>query len=447
MARLWEDIKQEIPFTFTLCSYTVPAGKTFYLKNLIMSGESGIVDTAGMGGSGYIFPSIAGNDKRGLENFLWNHFLGTNCGIYCGDGGSGRGIMKQPYREGVGNYLGIDADFDGNGIPFNEGETIAIKYIPVFCLQSDVYSFNDINIARQFYLGTIIGKLNDGTRIWIEEKRLISPYYEFWSYTVPLAKKATIKHLTLGITEEWGTGEADVGTILVLIDHKAYRGLSLRCMRGDQVYGASGTVPMAIGTASANHFSFARATKLVEDLVLYEGQIISFAWFYPQIGPISIWFIKNLENVFYKTNYLKGTIIGDLEDVDSPWYGEGILIRETGANARGGSGSCAKLIPFSTDVPLYWKFLVPVTASTNFQLKFWHKISSGFNGSVKVTIYDTDDETKLLDQQSVTLTDDGQYHQYTATGVTPANTGFCRCVVEILNGIKRGVIYIDDIEA
>ncbi|MHA1305440.1 MAG: hypothetical protein ACTSPI_17205 [Candidatus Heimdallarchaeaceae archaeon] len=119
---------------------------------------------------------------------------------------------------------------------------------------------------------------------------------------------------------------------------------------------------------------------------------------------------------------------------------------QTTSWARGGSGYCVYLNPSSTTNPLVWEFYVPVTASTSFTLSFYHKITSGFNGSLKVTIYDSDDDyTKLLDAESVTFTDDGAWHQYTSTSVTPTNTGFCRVKIEAYNGSTTGDIGIDDI--
>jgi hypothetical protein len=127
-------------------------------------------------------------------------------------------------------------------------------------------------------------------------------------------------------------------------------------------------------------------------------------------------------------------------------YGSGTVTKESGANARGGSGNCAKLNPTSTTLQLYWSFLVPVTASTAFTLKFWHKITSGFNGSLKVTVYDSDDDATLLHTiETVTLTDDGAYHEFTSSSLTPTDTGLCRVKIEALDGASTGDIYIDDL--
>jgi hypothetical protein len=114
-----------------------------------------------------------------------------------------------------------------------------------------------------------------------------------------------------------------------------------------------------------------------------------------------------------------------------------------------GAGSVAQtsgttvLSPTSATDPYYWGFLVPTTASTAFQLTLKHKISASFSGSMKCTIYDTDNTTVLLNAETVTLTDDGAYHTYTSTQETPTGTGFCRVVLKILGA--SGTITIDDV--
>lgn len=128
---------------------------------------------------------------------------------------------------------------------------------------------------------------------------------------------------------------------------------------------------------------------------------------------------------------------------------------QTSAYAKGGSGICAVLNPASQTYPLQWEFCVPVTAATQFTLKFYiTKTTSGFNGSVKVTIFDSnDDNTKLLNQETINnaliplndgVGDDWTY-QYSAPPVTPTNTGFCRVLVEVLDGAATGDILIDDL--
>lgn len=99
--------------------------------------------------------------------------------------------------------------------------------------------------------------------------------------------------------------------------------------------------------------------------------------------------------------------------------GSSTLRRERGANARGGSGTCAGLTPTSVSFPGYWDFFVPATPGTSLTVSFYHKISSGFNGTLKVSIYDVEDGDTLLNQESVTLVDDGAYHLHTCTTVTP----------------------------
>ena len=128
---------------------------------------------------------------------------------------------------------------------------------------------------------------------------------------------------------------------------------------------------------------------------------------------------------------------------------------QTAAYAKAGSGICVAINPTSQTYPETWEFYVPVTAATQFTLKLYiTKTTSGFNGSVKVSIYDSDDDyTKLLDQEtinnaSIPLNDgsgDDWTYQYSATPVTPTNTGFCRVVIDVIDGASTGDILIDDV--
>jgi hypothetical protein len=115
--------------------------------------------------------------------------------------------------------------------------------------------------------------------------------------------------------------------------------------------------------------------------------------------------------------------------------------------AYGGSGISVYMDPKETDsgYELEWEFLIPVTASVGTTLKAYvRKTSSGANCTLTCTIYDSDDNyTKLLDAESVTLTD--SWAQYSATEVTPTFTGFCRVVFAALDGGTTGDIGIDSI--
>lgn len=128
---------------------------------------------------------------------------------------------------------------------------------------------------------------------------------------------------------------------------------------------------------------------------------------------------------------------------------------QTAAYAKGGSGICVALNPTSTTYPLHWEFWIPVTAATQFTLKFYPtKTVSGFDGTVKVSIYDSDDDqTLLLNEESIAVasipyndgTGDDWTYQYSATPVTPTNTGFCRVIVAVVNGATSGDILIDSV--
>jgi hypothetical protein len=106
---------------------------------------------------------------------------------------------------------------------------------------------------------------------------------------------------------------------------------------------------------------------------------------------------------------------------------------------------CGYLNPNSTSIPLEWEFYIPVTASTAFTYSFYHRITSNYNGTLTCTIYDSDDDyTELQSAASVTLTNDGAWHQYTSASLTPTNTGYCRILLKCLDGSTTGDIGIAD---
>ena len=131
---------------------------------------------------------------------------------------------------------------------------------------------------------------------------------------------------------------------------------------------------------------------------------------------------------------------------------EATLTKDT-THARGGTGTCALFTPTSLDNWGYWHFYVPATVGLPFVLSFWHRISTNWNGSLAVTIYDTDQTTKLLTSEAVTLTNDGAYHQQLCTQCIPTSAGtsttvgMCLVRIEIKDGTTTGYVYIDDVGA
>lgn len=110
--------------------------------------------------------------------------------------------------------------------------------------------------------------------------------------------------------------------------------------------------------------------------------------------------------------------------------------------ARGGSGLCIYLDPKFTDVYLPWKFLVPCTASTAFNVKMYvKKTSSGANCLLKFSASGAG--ITEIDRDSVTLTD--AWVEYTSPTMTPTETGFVEVIIEAIDGATTGDIGIDDI--
>jgi hypothetical protein len=123
--------------------------------------------------------------------------------------------------------------------------------------------------------------------------------------------------------------------------------------------------------------------------------------------------------------------------------GAATLTKDT-TNARGGSGTCAKLVPTSTLNFGYWWFYIPATSTNPFVLSLYHRISTGWNGTLNITIYDVDQSTQLY-THSITTVNDGGYHQHSCSAVTPANTGVCLVKIGVQDGSVTGYAFIDDV--
>ena len=121
-----------------------------------------------------------------------------------------------------------------------------------------------------------------------------------------------------------------------------------------------------------------------------------------------------------------GRIIGGLP------RGPVTLAQVTGASARGGSGTALKLTPTATTSYGYYYFYVPVDASDLMTLTFYHIDGTGWDGTAKVSIYDTDQTTALLASQ--TITDNDAWTLHTCTQVTATGTGFLLVRLEVKYG-------------
>ena len=116
---------------------------------------------------------------------------------------------------------------------------------------------------------------------------------------------------------------------------------------------------------------------------------------------------------------------------------------QNAAWAHGGSGYCIYFNPTSTTLPIQYVFHIPVTALTDFALKFYvKKTSSGADCSMKCTIFDTTGDY-LLNADTVDLTDD--WVQYSSGLLTPTDSGFCKVVLSAYDGATTGDIGVDTI--
>jgi len=123
--------------------------------------------------------------------------------------------------------------------------------------------------------------------------------------------------------------------------------------------------------------------------------------------------------------------------------GEMSVEKETGPNARGGTGSCVRFTPSSTVHPQVWVFKVPCQDSIAVQLDMWHKITSGFNGSF--TFSASGSGITPINEEVVALTDDGVYHEFLSSIMTPTESGYIAVTLRAKQGVVSGSIFVDDI--
>jgi len=122
--------------------------------------------------------------------------------------------------------------------------------------------------------------------------------------------------------------------------------------------------------------------------------------------------------------------------------GEVNATQEVGPDARSGS-SCVKLEPKSTVHASVWEFQVYAANGVPMTCNFWHKITSGFNGSLAFSA-SGQGVTPIVDD-TVTLVDDGAYHEYISPSMTSTSDGFLTIRLKFLDGAVSGDIFIDDI--
>lgn len=126
------------------------------------------------------------------------------------------------------------------------------------------------------------------------------------------------------------------------------------------------------------------------------------------------------------------------------------------AYARGGSGDCVVIKPTNTTYPVYFTYFIPVTGGTPFHHRMYiTKNSANWNGTVKISIYDTNNYTKLLNQSVVTNAsipvNNGSgspwTYQWDSGSLTPTNSGnnTVKVVVEVIKGSDSSFVMFDDI--
>ena len=122
--------------------------------------------------------------------------------------------------------------------------------------------------------------------------------------------------------------------------------------------------------------------------------------------------------------------------------GETAAVVELGANARS-KNICVKLSPTATADALSWVFEVPASAYQITRCSLYHKITTGFNGSLLFSA--SGSGITPIVESVVTLIDDDAYHNYLSDYMTPSIGGYITIILQAYDGIVSGDIFIDDI--
>jgi len=153
--------------------------------------------------------------------------------------------------------------------------------------------------------------------------------------------------------------------------------------------------------------------------------------------PYLLSFIRSMRHNGYSNRFVEIRDYGRTMDQVTAGYPE--------SWAYGGSGRCLVLDPTSTTDPLVFYFYLPV-GSSSFKVQFYKKVTLTTNGpSLKLTVWDVDHSTVLLDAATVSLGSDWELYQ--SPTLTPSGAGTVLCLLECFDGPLGlgGVVGIDQI--
>jgi len=151
--------------------------------------------------------------------------------------------------------------------------------------------------------------------------------------------------------------------------------------------------------------------------------------------PYLLSYVRSIRHNGYSNRFLELRDYGRTTDQVTAGYPE--------SWAYGGSGRCLVLDPTSTTNPLVFYFYLLV-GSSSFKVQFYKKVTVTTNGpSLKLTVWDVDHNTVLLDAATVSLGSDWELYQ--SPTLTPSGAGTVLCLLECFDGSSGGVVGIDQI--
>lgn len=175
-----------------LVSYTVPNDLSFTLMSIGFKGDRGL--STGYGMLGYAFIEVNGQ-VMGAFNYPWLVSINVAAGPYSVDGSSGHGAHPFTYLMGEGSSLGFFQSIQLAG-----GSKVSVK-LNRFPVYDGGVTFPFIPNPYFRANAWIIGKLSNGTPVFIAEQRYIPQHIKYKVYEVPKGYIAKVSSIVFSMSQ------------------------------------------------------------------------------------------------------------------------------------------------------------------------------------------------------------------------------------------------------
>lgn len=318
-----------------LVSYTVPNDLSFTLMSIGFKGDRGLASGYGMLGYGFI--EINGQVLNAF-NYPWLVSISTSAGPYAVDGNSGHGAHPFTYLMGEGSSLGFFQSIQLSG-----GSKISVKLNQFPMYEGGVVSHF---IPNPYFRANawIIGKLSDGTPIFLAEQRYIPQQIKYKVYEVPNGYVAKVKCVVFSMFQlNTNNIMFHLGHLLPIIDGTSLWDRILPLSKNNSLKPPSNLAESICGHQFNN--SIIWSLDYSSHIIVRKG--IELKWI--GFSPTGLFYLKN--NDFVPPNFgpLRVTVIGELiEDGIYPSPSkvrQGISYGPTGSEYTG-----TEVLPQQSDV-------------------------------------------------------------------------------------------------